>query len=627
MVSNKSLDEVNLIAALLHDVQTSHGVVFDKRALRNTLKKVSDRTRLEGLSFLTKTLPRLGKALDKALSGIHNLNAASVGFDSLPDSELPRFLGEFFKLVFHPDGTVLPTPCADSVRVLRQILYLFYKYELPFSDEQEQKVLNSFVKTEQELSEHASYLQGLSLRVTEHTKKYSNRVEPEYTDVSVVRDARKLLSNLFAFFDPKDILPRHGPGSVSTKEMLWDKYRWTNISPRIASVYPIDEYYFSSLSHVCDRLPMIQSLGSKESSAKVILVPKDSRGPRLISCEPVDFQWIQQGLSQAIVRLVEHHPLTKWNVFFTDQGPNQRGALLGSITGKYSTLDLNEASDRVSLDLVRLLFPEHVYTYLENCRSLSTVLPCGRVLQLQKFAPMGSALCFPVLALTVWAILTAGCTDADTRESILVYGDDVIVPTASAVNAMKLLESFGLKINRDKSCTKGFFRESCGKDAFKGVDVTPVRIRTVWSTSPSPESYASWISYANSLYDRKYYACYNYIVEELLRVYGPIPSDDMNLSCPCLRYVPDQHRPRKSRINARLQKREFYVRILKAPVIHKYIDGWLMLLRYFTEARRGDPFDVSRDWGRKSSSYEEISPFSVSSYTKRRSSMLVRRWR
>jgi hypothetical protein len=104
MVSNKSLDEVNLIAALLHDVQTSHGVVFDKRALRNTLKKVSDRTRLEGLSFLTKTLPRLGKALDKALSGIHNLNAASIGFDSLPDSELPRFLGEFFRLVFHPDG-------------------------------------------------------------------------------------------------------------------------------------------------------------------------------------------------------------------------------------------------------------------------------------------------------------------------------------------------------------------------------------------------------------------------------------------------------------------------------------------------------------------------------------------
>jgi len=449
---NRLDNVVHIIAALLRDVQIRHGSVFNITALSKTLKKVKSRCSHEGTGFLTKTLLHLGKAFDKALSGHTPLNSISLGFEPYPGCKFPRFLGELFNRVLQPDGTVLRYPDATCVESIRQLLYAFSKYELPYTDEQVQQVISKFERTESDLSTTSTMLDSLSSEVAAITS--SRRRTPKSSSmVEVTREARILLSRVFAFFNPRDIVPRHGPGAVATRQQLWAKFEFTNVSSRITELYPLDEYYYASLGHVCDDMHGITHMSDRDLPARVCLVPKDSRGPRLISCEPVDFQWIQQGLARKLVEHVESIKLTKFNVFFTDQEPNRRGAWLGSKTGRYATLDLNEASDRISLSLVRLLFPEHIRVYLEACRSTSTELPNGKVLPLKKYAPMGSSLCFPVLALSVWALLTAGSPDADTRESILVYGDDVIVPTAFAANAMSILESFGLKINQDKSCT------------------------------------------------------------------------------------------------------------------------------------------------------------------------------
>jgi len=460
-------------------------------------------------------------------------------------------------------------------------------------------------------------------------------VSPEMKRFDVVRGARKALNTLFEHFDPSDIRPRHGPGAVATKQRLWDKFLWTNVSSHITDVYPFDAYFCASVGHVCDTYGSFSAVTEESLPARVLLVPKDSRGPRLISCEPVDNQWVQQGLGRAIVEHVEKHWISRFNVFFTDQGPNQRGALLGSSTERYATLDLKEASDRVHLELVRLLFPERIFPFLEACRSAATVLPNGDELKLRKFAPMGSALCFPVMALTIWAILSAASPDADTRESILVYGDDVIVPTAFAESAMAILESFGLRINRDKSCTRGSFKESCGVDAFKGVNVTPVRLRTLWDESSRPDVYTSWISYANSFWDRREFATYDYIVERLLSIYGSIPDDNMGFSpqkgkdqpVPCLREVPAECRPKRRRWNKHLQKMQYYVRTVKSSSVQHDITGWAMLLRYFSEGAESDlGVSVEHSDDRKWSS-SILQPFSVSRYTKRGTSSLVHRWR
>lgn len=658
MASSKSLDKtVSLIATLLCDVQKLHEV-FTRRSLRLTLRKVEARIDSEGFGFLTKTLPRLGKALDRALSSEDALDCS--GFHLIPGTKLPRFLGELFQQIFDKNGYCLPTPNVTSITSVRQVCYLFYKYELPYSTDQEHEVLESFRKVDHDLLKYNSGCASNSacrLPSVLCSAFACPRGQGDSDTYRILVQARSTLQRVFADFDVEDIYPRHGPGSVSTKETLHGKYQWSSISPRITETYPLDAYFYASLSHVCDSVGAIQKLQFREDSAKVVLVPKDSRGPRLISEEPLAFQWIQQGLGRAIVRHLERHPLTRDHVRFTDQTPNQHAAWVGSLdkvlyedhvdgvlkhrclmVGRYATLDLKEASDRITIGLVQLLFPEHVRNALMNCRSLSTRLPNGEVIKLSKFAPMGSALCFPVLATLVWAILDAAASDTDARECIYVYGDDVIVKTAEAENAIKHLEEFGLLVNRSKSCTRGFFRESCGMDAYRGANVTPVRFRTVWTSTRCPKAYDSWVAYANSMYDRSYFMTYDKIVSWLFEIYKEIPDDSMNpfKGFPSLRVVPEDYKPKKKRYHKDYQVLQWKVWNLK-PTRLKYmtesLDGWSMLLRYFAECvGRPTEADEKVNPRRRRNLTEALADltrpaFSVSSYTQRDSSLLEKSWR
>lgn len=668
MAGTKSLEYSEVFSALVRSVQTLHCEVYTTLELERDLKTVTDRLSKEGIGFLTKTLPRLGKSLDRALANQAPMDAVSLRCEAQEGSKLPKLFGSLFQQVLAKDGTLLPEAQSNIVESLRQLLFVFYKLELPYDPKLEQDVIDQFLQTERDIEPYHRDFSACADRLdssstllrcitagTTYRSSANQRTDPhgvilpEMEGHSVwfrrtTREARELLNKLFSRFDHLDIYPRHGPGSVSTKETLWDKYRWTRYSKRITQTYPLDSYYYTSPGHVCDSLAEIIQLKEEESYAKVVLVPKDSRGPRLISEEPLEFQWIQQGLSQAIVRHVESHPLTRESVRFTDQEPNRMAAKYGSLSGRYATLDLKEASDRITIGLVRLLFPEPLLGALMNTRSLGTQLPNGDRIKLQKFAPMGSALCFPTLALTVWSLLTAGLRvldpDNGSNAVIYVYGDDVIVSAAYAEHAMIILESFGLKINRDKSCTSGSFRESCGMDAFKGSCVTPLRIKKLWSSSPRPESFMAWLQYARSLYERKYFGCYEYIVGWLIRTYGPIPPDSLGLNrAISLPEVPEQPTLRR-RVNTSLQRLEYLVCDVKSVTVRKELSGWQMLLRYFAEGCHSDvslkTFTLKQVKAQNEahSSTEEISVVSeledtssVRAYTKRRAMKMVRRWR
>jgi len=559
----------------------------------------------------------------------------------------------------------------SMVRCIRQLTYCFYKYELPYDAATEQTTVEKFLETELALASSdldiGRYIEGD--HITSKSRVTFSKGDSENPEVVLLR-AKRLLSTLLSCLDLTRIIPRHGPGATSDRKLLWDKFRFDRLPRRVTDVFPLDAYYYASLGHVADVVgedglhlecsPDSLSNGSylgiysstpwgfcntpveawidldTEIPARVILVPKDSRGPRLISAEPCFLQWLQQGVMTELVRHVEQHPLTRYAVHFTDQSINRIAAQVGSRSGLYATLDLKEASDRVSLMLVRALFPEHIVNVFEACRSVACVTPDKKVYVLKKFAPMGSALCFPVMALTIWAILTAGLPSLQaysprkSAETLHVYGDDVIVPTAEAENAIKLLERFGLRVNRNKSCYQGLFRESCGMDAFAGADVTPVKLKTVWCESRQADSYVSWISYANSLYDLGYHTAYDKIVQELLALYGPIPSDGMSLSCPSLRLVDEANQPKRFRHNAYLQKRQYKVWVTKAKSVRapSSVSGWTHLLRWFSE--KGRPTEAQAWAALPTARAQELNPStgdSVCTYTPRHTSMLVRRWR
>ena len=89
-----------------------------------------------------------------------------------------------------------------------------------------------------------------------------------------------------------------------------------------------------------------------------------------------------------------------------DQSMSQDAAVHGSLYFSTDTIDLSSASDSVSVELVRRIFPSDYLFYMMATRSSRVELYDGSsITSVSKFAPMGSAVCFP----TQCIIFTAVC--------------------------------------------------------------------------------------------------------------------------------------------------------------------------------------------------------------------------
>ena len=558
---------VDLCCFLLADNPLS----TSQKEVSRDIERVRHSVKYSGIGFLTKDLPALGKALDDGLnSGQLSL---PLRFKRAKGKKTPAFMQMYFKAVFSDDGLLLDHPDVDAIKHLRQVLFHAYKLELDFTSEQESRVIESFVSCEAEIK----------------SMSYDAEV------LSLIETASHVVENVLNGFNHKDIQPRHGPGAVATGEKLEEKWTFGRLFSQIHQVYPYYDYYIvGGGRELLDRLDWYKHLERHESGvARVILVPKDSRGPRLISCEPLEYQWIQQGLGRKIVSHLESSPLTRGQINFTDQTINQKLALRSSVDRKFATLDLKDASDRVSVKLVSLLFarkPELLKALLAT-RTTATTLPSGEVLPLDKFAPMGSALCFPIEALCFWAICVATILRKERAplqnvgDRVFVYGDDIIVPTHHARDVMHALESVGLKVNTSKSCIDGSFRESCGVDAFRGKNVTPFRIKTIFPTTPVPDALSSYTAFANHLETNGYTLTYRFLKDSVEKLYGRIPYGVPTSSFPCwyassARIAESRNETlTRKRWNASLQRLEFKVRHIKSRRKDSKLDGWNRLLR------------------------------------------------
>lgn len=300
-----------------------------------------------------------------------------------------------------------------------------------------------------------------------------------------------------------ELLPKHGPGKTS--DSLHGNQKWTlpNWHMRLEKLFPYSEYAIPNERYWEKPTYQVKYLTPEEERpVKLTAVPKTRTTPRLIAIEPTCMQYIQQAISIPLRQYAETQRLNgaanlaSWFVGFEHQWPNQAMAQIGSEDGSLATLDLSEASDRVANWLVEALFADFPW-FLEGiqaCRSTRVRLPSGEVIPIQKFASMGSALTFPIEAIVFAAIVLEACVRAvgkpAVRESFIelfdkvrVYGDDIICPTDVAETVIDSLETFGFKVNRNKSFWTGEYRESCGKEYWNGYDVSIVRVRKALPTS------------------------------------------------------------------------------------------------------------------------------------------------
>lgn len=194
----------------------------------------------------------------------------------------------------------------------------------------------------------------------------------------------------------------------------------------------------------------------------VTFVPKSAKTDRPIAVEPRWNMFMQKGVGRYIRNRLKH-----FGVNLDFQGLNQALAIYSSRTGKYATIDLASASDTVSMEVVLALLPEQWLTVLGSLRCGGYELD-GSYAPYSKWSSMGNGYTFELESLLFWAL----CSSID--DDIAVYGDDLVVPVKSYDAIVRLLEFCGFKVNTEKSFASGYFRESCGQDAFNGVDVTPI---------------------------------------------------------------------------------------------------------------------------------------------------------
>lgn len=548
----------------------------------------NERLDKEGLTFLTVVLPRIGKSLDK----FHSTSEwnppenfkTQVGFMRFEDAGLtlckpvnvPVFLGKAVESALNGDSI--------AVDCVRQLTLVFYKLEVDYGEEMEQQFLVNFQKIDQSL---------LSV---------FNSVDDLRDDI-IVRMGniiRRILCNT----NPLDIVPSHGSGATACRTPNWKKHhRPLRYFAKLDAVYPYSDYFFCSPTHLADEYERLEnSQPESVPKARVCLVPKDSRGPRVISCEPAELMFIQQGIMRLLYKTLETHPLTSGFVNFTDQTINRELAKASSKGDvRLATIDLSDASDRVSLELVRRVFPPNWFEALEACRSEVTVLPNGEEVKLNKFAPMGSSCCFPVEALVFWAgavaVMQRILRSERSYPNVYVYGDDIIIDSNYFEEIVRGLESIGLVVNRDKSYWKGPFRESCGGDYHFGYDVTPVRVRH--DLSKSRTSIATNADLANSFIAKFGYTDASSLVSVIETEGGYVyPRSELQLPA-VIRSFPGASNDVffKRRFNKNLQREEY--RILRCISLSKERQppNWEELFRkQLSKARVGDGISSHDDF-------------------------------
>jgi hypothetical protein len=216
-----------------------------------------------------------------------------------------------------------------------------------------------------------------------------------------------------------------------------------------------------------------------QSGNAIVTVPKNSKTDRVIAIEPGINLWFQKAIGSMIRRR-----LRRFGIDLNTQETNRRLAYLASrhsLSGDESkqiaTVDFSSASDSISREVVRELLPARWYQLLDSCRSKVGTLPNGQVVKWEKFSSMGNGFTFELESLIFFCAAWV-CKDFVGAEGeISVFGDDVILPMSAFSLFSEFSNFLGFKVNLSKSCSTGYYRESCGSYFFSGLDCKPLFLK------------------------------------------------------------------------------------------------------------------------------------------------------
>lgn len=486
-----------------------------------TTDYIVKRLNAEGISILTSVLPHLDKVLVLAVTiGSFPFAADLLDFTSIRRcGGLLRYFRGYLLKIFNSNGSLRKDYDVIAFYAMRQLCSYFYKLAIPFTDEQISYSADKFIEVDDEVAKAPidfRFIGELRDDISDHfcelnrvsyydllsacpprpgNGTFSTKVALPFgsttfrdSEASVVLSTNKAEKffvrrstyhgvdpSASGFFKPYPAMPKGLANRYRFDDSVAGRLEYSNGSTSLLG----PRYRYIRKSHSVQRIWRSECFPLSE----VLFVPKDSRGPRTIVREPYDGLLVQMAYFDWMTSYLQK--VTDGHIQFADQTLNQKLAWEGSLTGYWCTLDLKEASDRVSYNMTMILFKDcpGITKLLEMYRTKTCILPDGRLHQLAKLAGMGSGLTFPTMSLWIYLSIVRAIVNSsslpysDAKKLVYVYGDDIIVPTKYRAIAEAALSRVCLKINKTKSFSFGPFRESCGVDCLDGNDVSPVRLK------------------------------------------------------------------------------------------------------------------------------------------------------
>jgi len=505
-----------LLGAILADCTVEYPNLA--KEFRRDKQRLDSAIDCHGVQFALITMPSACKLFDKSLADgrLSPFHLNNFGVDKT--GIIPRLFRGLFLRVFDRQGDLLASPDTRAIQYIRQLLGVAKRMRIACDDVDIRKAVEHLIETDTAIASSSfnwleewsdeeieqigqqtfnSLLTGSPMPLmrasglTTPSEVYANGHHGLLDNVQLVADI--IASNL-GVFDPSQWRFRQGPGAVSDQTYDSYKYEFSVWPERLETSFPYAEFAVANWACV-EESRSYEGRWDREIPARLIAVPKTLDKPRLIASEPVSHQWCQQSIRSYFYDRTRNS-LLGWFVDYTNQTLSGDLALKASIDGCLSTVDLSEASDRISLPVVERLF-RHNASLLRALRSSRSAYlrqdihpNAPKFLKLRKYSTMGNATTFPVQS-TLFTVLALACTlytdgvkpsmkaIARLRGQVRVFGDDIVIPTRAVGQLLELLPALGLKVNVDKTFYTGRFRESCGVDAYAGVNIAPARVLDV----------------------------------------------------------------------------------------------------------------------------------------------------
>jgi hypothetical protein len=509
--SNIKLNEAQIMRELLVTLYSDccNRVHFSKHLRFADLKYLERRIIKEGIEFPSVTLPSFSGWVLTLLENGKSTTYPSA-FKRKRGTRVPAFLRGFTRNFVTDEGILTETRTSvEAVRCVLQICDMFSKFlSADATDAKKKKrthdenCVKQFFDIEQECSAFNTASSAIVQKQLTLTKEVLDEIFYQENHFRLFSGCKgtSVSTIIDDLIDGNQMAPGNGPGSTFPSTLHYKRVTPLEGVEKMDQIFPHDSLYTDACSYSIGRLRhfyfardvAVSSFDNPGSYVnKFWTVPKTSVKRRTIAVEHPAVVTYGKLLDGYLRNFIESDsPITSGQINFTDQSVNSGIVESGDLN--FCTIDLSAASDRVAKRHIECFRDCWFYSYLRKCRSnaiefTGDYLDIAKVanVKLHKFATMGNVLTFVIEALIFYATIAGavkaalGCQVQDVAPYIYVYGDDIIVPREWYYIVEQALTNMGFKINSEKSYYKGAFRESCGSYAYKGENITPIRIKSL----------------------------------------------------------------------------------------------------------------------------------------------------